>query len=557
MEMNQNSRFSAVTSLDFSRSKFDRDFTYTTTGSVGAILPTFLEEVLPGDTFSVKSAKVIRMQTPITPIYDNIYCDTYYFFVPMRLVWEHTAEFFGENKTGAWIPTTTYQIPQCTAPSGGWQKGTIADYLGIPTNIDNISVNALPFRAYSLVCDQWFRSEVLTNPLYIPLGDATQTGSNGSNYLTDCANGGMPMTAAKYHDYFTSCLPAPQRSNDVTIGLTGNIPVVGNGYGLGLTADNTNFGIGTGFRSGSSNAEYTINFGSDTSSTAIGSAFTSANPVPGNLRTIGLTTDADKSGILGDLSGVTGISINALRIAFQTQKYYEKLARSGGRFTSMLKAMYGVTSPDARIQRTEYLGGSRTPVNIMQVLNNAETTTSPLGNTGAYSLTNDTNDDFHKSFTEFGYVIGLTVFRYNHSYQNGLDRLWSRKDPLDFYNPTFANIGETPVLVKEIYCTGTSADNDVFGFQEAWADYRYHKNMITSEMRSNYAQSLDTWHLGDDYTSQPYLSDSWIREDPNNVDRVLSVAHTVSDQFFMNILYKNECTRVMPLYSIPGLIDHN
>jgi len=551
MEMNQNSRFSAVTSLDFSRSKFDRDFTYTTTGSAGAIIPTYLEEVLPGDTFSVKSAKVIRMQTPITPIYDNIYCDTYYFFVPMRLVWEHTAEFFGENKTGAWIPTTTYQIPQCTAPSGGWQKGTIADYLGIPTNIDNISVNALPFRAYSLVCDQWFRSEVLTNPLYIPLGDATQTGSNGSNYLTDCANGGMPMTAAKYHDYFTSCLPAPQRSGDVTIGLTGNIPVV-------PMSDRIDWNT---MPKDSNGKSYLMHFTDSATGTQspirTGAAISSNGLIAKDLSSGANAIDITPDNLWANLTQITGVSINALRIAFQTQKYYEKLARSGGRLTSMLKAMYGVTSPDARIQRTEYLGGSRTPVNIMQVLNSAETTSSPLGNTGAYSLTNDTNDDFHKSFTEFGYVIGLTVFRYNHSYQNGLDRLWSRKDPLDFYNPTFANIGETPVLVKEIYCTGTSADDDVFGFQEAWADYRYHKNMITSEMRSNYAQSLDTWHLGDDYTSQPYLSDSWIREDANNVDRVLSVAHTVSDQFFMNILYKNECTRVMPLYSIPGLIDHN
>lgn len=542
MSRNANSRFALnPTRLDMSRSRFDRSSSYKTTFNVGDLIPFYVDEVLPGDTFTIDTSKVVRMQTLLTPIMDNIYLDTYFFFVPNRLTWEHWRQLMGENTQSAWIPQIEYSVPQITAPSGGWSVGTIADYMGIPTGVSGLSVNAMPFRAYALICNEWFRDENLSDPLNIPISDATVAGSNGSQYVTDVAKGGMPFKAAKYHDYFTSCLPAPQKGPDVTIPV-GNlepIPVVTgdnhDGSSVSLHFNTTSPGVALG-ASGQSLG------------TAGSTSVNSSNPIfPLNL-----WTDSSSG------SGLAMATINQLRTAFQIQKMYERDARGGTRYIEILKSHFGVTSPDARLQRPEYLGGNRIPININQVVQNSSTSAdSPQGNVAAYSVTSDSHSEFTKSFVEHGFIIGLMVARYDHTYQQGLERFWSRKDRFDYYWPVFANLGEMAVLNKEIFAAGTAQDDEVFGYQEAWADYRYRPSRVTGEMRSSYAQSLDVWHLADYYSKLPSLSDSWIREDSATVNRVLAVSDNVSAQLFCDIFIRCFATRPMPLYSIPGLIDHH
>lgn len=559
MNRNVESHFALnPTRLDMSRSKFDRSFSLKTSFNVGDIVPFYVDEVLPGDTFDVKTSKVVRMQTLITPIMDNIYLDTYYFFVPNRLVWEHWKQFNGENTESAWLPSTEYSIPQLTAPSGGWSVGTIADYMGIPTGVANLSVSALPFRAYALICNEWFRDENLCDPLVVPTGDATVAGSNTVASVEDYAKGATPYKAAKYHDYFTSCLPAPQKGPDVMIGLSGEANVFGNGYTLGWT----NGSLTGGTRSGSSLGDQNVKVGTLLSgSTTSGSS----NEMPGGdgkLWGIVQKSQVENpaySGLIADLSTATSATINQLRLAFQIQKLYEKDARGGTRYTEILKTHFGVTSPDSRLQRPEYLGGNRVPININQVVQNSATVEgeTPLGNVAGYSVTSDTHSDFRQSFTEHGFVIGVMVARYDHTYQQGIERFWSRKTRFDYYWPVLANIGEQAVLNKEIYAQGTDEDDEVFGYQEAWGDYRYKPNRVTGEMRSQYAQSLDVWHLGDDYSKLPSLSPEWIVEDKTNVDRVLAVTSTNANQLFADLYVKNQTTRPMPMYSIPGLVDHH
>lgn len=559
MNRNVESHFALnPTRLDMSRSKFDRSFSLKTSFNVGDIVPFYVDEVLPGDTFDVKTSKVVRMQTLITPIMDNIYLDTYYFFVPNRLVWEHWKQFNGENTESAWLPSTEYSIPQLTAPSGGWSVGTIADYMGIPTGVANLSVSALPFRAYALICNEWFRDENLCDPLVVPTGDATVAGSNTVASVEDYAKGATPYKAAKYHDYFTSCLPAPQKGPDVMIGLSGEANVFGNGYTLGWT----NGTLTGGSRSGSALGDQNTKVGTLLSgSTTAGST----NEMPGGdgkLWGIVQKSQVENpaySGLIADLSTATSATINQLRLAFQIQKLYEKDARGGTRYTEILKTHFGVTSPDSRLQRPEYLGGNRVPININQVVQNSATVEgeTPLGNVAGYSVTSDTHSDFRQSFTEHGFVIGVMVARYDHTYQQGIERFWSRKTRFDYYWPVLANIGEQAVLNKEIYAQGTDVDDEVFGYQEAWGDYRYKPNRVTGEMRSQYAQSLDVWHLGDDYTELPSLSAEWIVEDKTNVDRVLAVTSTNANQLFADLYVKNQTTRPMPMYSIPGLVDHH
>lgn len=563
MNRNVESHFALnPTRIDLSRSTFDRSSSVKTSFNAGDIVPFFLEEVLPGDTFNVKSSKVVRMQTLLTPMMDNVYLDTYYFFVPNRLVWKHWKEFNGENTESAWIPETTYEVPQITSPAGsGWSVGTIADYFGIPTGVPNLSVSALPFRAYALIMNEWFRDQNLSDPLVVPDDDATVAGVNSGNFVSDVAKGGKPYIAAKYHDYFTSCLPSPQKGPDVNIPVAqaGNYPVVGTGKALGLT-DGSNLGsLGV-----SSSNGYVMGI-----KTPIGSIPGQTPPAAsvGQNKWLGVPT-ASQLGSNLDNSGLVAISagnaqaatINQLRLAFQIQKLYERDARGGSRYIEILKSHFGVTSPDARLQRPEYLGGNRVPININQVIQQSGTgsgSSTPQGTVVGMSQTTDSHSDFIKSFTEHGFIIGVMVARYDHTYQQGLDRMWSRKDRFDYYWPVFANIGEQAVKNKEIYAQGNSEDDEVFGYQEAWADYRYKPNRVTGEMRSAYTQSLDVWHLADDYARRPSLSDSWIREDKTNIDRVLAVTSAVSNQFFADIYVQNRATRPMPLYSIPGLIDHH
>lgn len=590
MSRNTESRFAMnPTNIDIGRSTFNRNHSYKTSFNVGDIIPIFCDEVLPGDTFNVKTSKVVRMQSLITPLMDNIYLDTYFFFVPNRLVWEHWQQFCGENTSNPWVQQTPYQIPQLVAPaSTGWIAGTIADYFGIPTGIAGLSVNALPFRAYALICNEWFRDENLQNPLNIPVSDSTVTGVNTGTFVTDVAKGGLPYKAAKFHDYFTSCLPYPQKGPDVRIPLGADnsnftAPVYGlDDKPLQLRLVNTTNGQGStpyylGYQQnvGASSTWYkqlNLNTAYGTSSTgtpATGGSSTnnSTNINIASKEVLAAVGDTSNhfSGLYADLVGA-GTTINALRLAFQVQRIYEKDARGGTRYIEILKSHFGVTSPDARLQRPEYLGGNRIPININQVIQQSETSTTPQGNPAAYSLTVDSHSDFTKSFVEHGYIIGLAVARYDHTYQQGLQRMWSRLDRFDFYWPALANIGEQPVLCKEIWCEGpngtsgddgTSSDNNVFGYQEAWADYRYKPSYVTGEMRSNYATSLDSWHLADDYSVRPHLGDSWIVEDSSNVNRVIAVSEQLANQLFGDFYFQCKCTRPMPLYSIPGLIDHH
>lgn len=581
MNRNTESHFSLLPRMDISRSRFDRSASVKTTFNTGDIVPFFLEEVLPGDTFNVRTSKVVRMQTLLTPLMDNLYLDTYYFFVPNRLVWQHWKEFCGENTESAWIPETEYAMPQITSPaSTGWEVGTIADYFGIPTGVANLSVSALPFRAYALIMNEWFRDENLQDPLVVPVDDATVAGVNSATFVTDVAKGGKPYKAAKYHDYFTSALPTPQKGPDVTIPVSSgaNLPVYGTGDGLILSDGNYSHPwLSTSPVINSALNQVSVPVGR-VSSTTVTKAGQSYNAIDGfsvsgsggeyQGKVLGVATKEQMSSYTGVTGAglvavndglVSSATINQLRLAFQIQKFYERQARGGSRYTEVIRSFFGVTSPDARLQRPEYLGGNRVPININQVIQQSgtESATTPQGTVVGMSQTTDTNSDFTKSFTEHGFIIGVMVARYDHTYQQGLDRLWSRKDKFDFYWPVFANIGEQAIKNKELYAQGTAEDDEVFGYQEAWAEYRYKPNRVTGEMRSSYAQSLDVWHLADDYSKLPSLSAEWIQEDSSTVNRVLAVSDNLSAQFFADIYVKNLCTRPMPMYSIPGLIDHH
>lgn len=563
MNRNQNSHFALnPTNLGIGRSRFNRSHSLKTSFNVGSLIPIYVEEVLPGDTFDVKTSKVVRMQPLVAPIMDNLYLDTYFFFVPNRLTWTHWKEFMGENTSGHWVPQVEYSIPQLTAPSGGWTEGTLADYFGIPTKVSNIKVSALPFRAYALIYNEWFRSENLTDPCDVHLDDTDRTGSNGSTYVTDTELGGAPLKAAKFFDLFTGALPSPQKGPDVTINVAqGLLPVsaYSTTHGVQYAYANHSYPIPINFRE--NNADKTLRANLFTAVGQTGSLEDLGYAKPATDQVNFLTNNLENmapTNLWADIGqNVAVATINQMRIAFQIQKFYEEAARGGTRYIEILKAMFNVVSPDYRQQRPEYLGGNRIPININQVVQTSESGTTPQGNTAAYSLTSDSHKDFIKSFTEHGYIIGVAVARYDHTYQQGIERFWSRKTCFDYYFPVFANLGEQAILNKEIYAQGTSADDEVFGYQEAWYDYRYKPSYVTGEMRSNATLSLDVWHLADEYNSLPALSDFWLREDPANLDRALVVQSSTSNQLFADFYFENKVTRPMPLYSIPGLIDHH
>ena len=561
MNRNTESHFSQAPQVDISRSVFDRSCQHKTTGNFGKLIPFYVDEVLPGDTFSVDTAFVCRMSTPIYPVMDNASLDMYYFFVPCRLVWEHWKEFNGENNTDYWTQTEEYTIPQLTAPSGGWQKGTIADYMGIPVGVEDLSVNALPFRAYALIYNEWFRDQNTQEPVVISIDDASSAGSNGdpSTDPTLAELGALPLTACKFHDYFTSCLPEPQKGDPVTLSVMKDVEVVPssdfNGAGF-VVAKGGDGWDGKGSRIGFSNIAPFLSLVGVAKSDWSNSSTVSMQNI-----TASFDHSRNTSNVLdfvAKTSELAATTVNELRQAFAIQRLLERDARGGTRYTEVIRAHFGVTSPDARLQRPEYLGGKRVPIQINQVLQTfGSENDNPLGQTGAFSLTSDADSSFTYSATEHGYIIGLVVARAEHSYQQGIERMFNRKRRFDFYYPALANIGEQAVLNKEIFAQGTSEDDEAFGYQEAWAEYRYKPSRVSGAFRSNYAQTLDSWHYADDYDRLPTLSSGWIVEPITNVDRTLRVPSSTEDQLIFDFYLKLHCARPMPVYSIPGLIDHN
>lgn len=556
MNRNTESHFSELPQVDIQRSIFDISKEHLTSFNVGELVPFYLSEVLPGDTFNVTTSAVVRLQTPLTPIMSNLYLDTYYFYVPSRILWTHFKEMMGENTSSAWLPSVSYTTPVTAPPSGGWNPGTIADHLGIPPLVNNSSVigaklpSSLPFRAYAMICNEWFRDQNLTDPINITLGDSSITGSNGTNYITDTEKGGQLFKVAKFHDYLTSCLPAPQKGAPV--------PIFGNEFNQTLPSGNRSALLPVAPYSSQSVPDtydyplyaHTNNITSKRVST---SSTPNNNPVIfGNYQNDGFVPD----NLWADV-GPLNISVNDLRVAFQIQKFLEKNARAGTRMRETIREHFGVLTSDARMMIPEYLGGHRIPLSIHQVANTSEGTNSYVGDLGAMSNTSDVHEDFIKSFDEWGYVIGVCCVRYDHVYAQALDRLWFRKDRLDYYWPVFANVGEQPVFKSEVKYDSTQTGYEVFGYQEPWAEYRYGRNTCSGEMRPGVPNSLATWHLADYYTAVPTLSDGWIREDTNTVDRVLTVAHSNANQVFTDFYIKNIATRPMPMYSIPGLIDHH
>lgn len=549
--LDNNSKFSYVPGTRASRSIFDLGTSVKTSFDAAQLVPFYYEEVLPGDTFNVETNLIARMQTLVAPVMDDLYLDFFYFFVPNRIVWDHWKEFMGENTKSAWYPETEYNVPQISvAPSKSVAAKSVADYFGIPPitvpqgEKNAFTFSALPFRAYAEIWNEWFRDENLQDPVLVDHGDATHVYDPAS-----AVDGGSLLFANKYHDYFTSALPSPQKGADVTIPmLDGDVPVVARPEIISSDIRGGNYSMRFMSPDGSSLGGTNYGLALSGSANGFGEVVTTSTQ-PGS--TLKVVTPANLYGVL-DSAPVT--SINSLRLAFATQALLEKDARGGTRYREIIKSHFATNSPDARQQIPELLSYNRIPIQINQVVQNSSSTdNSPQGNTAAYSLTADSDGSFMKSFTEHGMVIGVMCARYKHTYQQGIDKRFTRKTRFDYYWPLLANLGEQPILNREIYATGTAKDDEVFGYQEAWSEYRYKPDTCTSEMRSTYPQSLDVWHFGDNYETLPILSAGWIKEDMNNINRALAVSSSVSNQFFADIYVKNKATRVMPVYSIPGM----
>lgn len=539
MNRNSEQHYAQVPHAEIRRAKFQRDFNLLTTMNEGDLVPIYLDEVLPADTFKINLNALVRMATPLYPVMDNAYMDFYFFFVPARLLWKHFQNLMGQNDSTFWAETTEYTTPVTTAPEGGWNVGTLADYFGIPTGVSGLKVNSLPFRAYAKVWNEWFRDENLQQPVTQSMDDTTTAGVNTGTNLSDAEAGGMPLKVCKYKDYFTSCLPSPQKATEpVTIPLTGNAPIKGykdEGRTNPVTGEERTF-----YSIGQAEAGEKVQVGQIGADKQGLAMYWGKN---GSLTYLG-----------AELGNITGATINELRQAIAVQHIFERDARTGTRYKEILKGAWGVTSPDARLDRSEYIGGHRMPINVNQVIQTSSTdSTSPQGNTGAYSMTTLSRNMCTYSATEHGYVLGLAAIRVDHSYQQGLSRLWTRNTRFSYYDPMLANLGEQAVLNQEIYAQGKPQDEEVFGYQEAWADYRYRTNMVTSEMRSTYAQTLDAWHYADKYGALPTLSSSWIKEGTENIDRTLAVQSSNSHQFICNFFYSQAWTRPMPIYSVPGI----
>nr|DAW00347.1 MAG TPA: Capsid protein [Microviridae sp.] len=542
MNRNAEQHYNQVPHANVPRARFKRDYSLLTTMNEGDLVPIYCDEVLPADTAKIDLNALMRMSTPLYPVMDNCYCDFYFFFVPSRLLWEHFENLMGQNDSTFWAEKVEYTTPKTTAPTGGWNVGTLADYFGIPTGVEKLQVNSLPFRAYAKIWNEWFRDENLQQPVTTSKTDATTAGSNAGTALTDAEAGGLPLKVCKYKDYFTSCLPTPQKGDPVKINSSnGNVlPLLEDGTpAYKYTPNQFAFGPNNFWENnttGSTNNQITA---ITSKGSGNGNRYNDAN---GNEAKVTLGVE------------MSSISINELRQAIAVQHILERDARTGTRYKEILQGAWGVTSPDARLDRSEYIGGYRLPININQVIQTSSTdATSPQGNTAAFSMTTMSRNMATYSATEHGFIIGLAAVRVDHSYQQGVSRMWTRSTRFSYYDPMLANLGEQAVLNQEIYAQGNAQDEEVFGYQEAWADYRYRTNQITGEMRSTYAQTLDAWHYADKYTKLPTLSSDWIKEGRENIDRTIAVESQNSHQFICNFYFDQTWTRAMPIYSIPGL----
>ncbi len=513
--------FSQVPKAEIPRSSFDRSHGLKTTFDAGLLIPIFVDEALPGDTFNLDMTGFARMATPIFPIMDNAFMETFFFFVPNRLIWDNWEKFNGEQRNPG--DSTDFLIPTVNSEAGFVER-SIYDYMGIPTDVPDIDVNSLHLRAYNLIYNEWFRDQNLG----ISIPNPTDNGPDFDFNFTLVARG-------KRHDYFTSCLPFPQKGDSVLLPLGDSAPIH-------VTSDN-NQEVGI----------FSIPQGDTVAMDTQGGAGDAVNVTNQPI--------VESFGMFADLSSATSATINEIRQAFQIQKLLERDARGGTRYTEVIRAHFGVTSPDMRLQRPEYLGGGSSPVIVNPVPQTSETDpsgpdASPQGNLAAFATVNLHNHGFTKSFTEHGVLIGLIMVRADLTYQQGLNRMWSRQTRFDYYWPALSHIGEQAVLNQEIFTQGSgdaTADAAVFGFQERYAEYRYKPSQITGLFRSNHALTLDSWHLSEDFPSLPVLDEVFIREDPP-FDRVLAVPsepHFIFDGYF-----RLRCARPMPMFGVPGLIDH-
>lgn len=542
-------RFSDAPAMYMRRTKFDRSHVYKTTFDSGKLIPVFVDEVLPGDTTRLSVNYFARLATPIKPIMDNIYLDWFFFFVPNRLVWEHWQNFCFEQEdpddsTDYVIPTTSAGDTSDTSKS----LGTLWDYFGLPVGLSHgsgVNVSALPFRAVYLIWNEWFRDENLQKAVKIQKGDANEVldslrSNDQPSWVSNLnVSGYVCPPRGKRHDYFTSALPWTQKGPGVNISLSGDAPVIGDGQRLGLAPNGADNAVGYMQMTGNVGAIFR-NEGASEWSTG---------------QTAFVTSDGKKSGLLADLSDVSAITINGLRTAFQMQKFYERLARGGSRYTEVLRSFFGVVSPDARLQRPEFLGSFTKMVMVNPIAQTSATdTTSPQGNLSAYGVTAANFHGFTKSFVEHGYIIGFVCARADLTYQQGINKMWLRSTVYDFYWPTFAHLGEQAIELREIYAQGTDADTAVFGYQERYAEYRYKPSQITGKFRSTVTDgNLDVWHLSQFFINAPTLNEEFITENPP-IKRIIAVQD--EPEFLIDIGFRYTTVRPMPMFGTPGLVDH-